>query len=351
MSADKKIRIGIICPSDIATRRFLPAASNIVDLEFVGVAVNSIEERYGKSIPSEETVNAMLSNEREKAEFMVENYGGKIFDSYADIVSSDEVDAIYIPLPPALHFKWAKIALESGKHVLVEKPSTISAEDTKVLVSIARTNNLALHENYMFIFHNQLQAINQIVESGEIGDVRLYRISFGFPMRQLNDFRYNKKLGGGALLDAGGYTLKYATYLLGNTAQVAYANLNGIDGFEVDMYGSAALINDKGVTAQIAFGMDNEYKCELEIWGSKGTLITGRVLTAPTGFVPSAKIVRGGKEESIILPSDDAFCKSISRMIDCIKDEATREDNYNELIRQAQMVESFKKLAQQKEPK
>ena len=59
----------------------------------------------------------------------------------------------------------------------------------------------------MFVFHNQLEAINDIVRSGEIGDVRLYRITFGFPRRDARDFLYNKALGGGALLDAGGYTM------------------------------------------------------------------------------------------------------------------------------------------------
>ena len=52
-----------------------------------------------------------------------------------------------------------------------------------------------------------------------------------------------------------------------------YSQLNGVDGFEVDVYGSAALVNDAGVTAQVAFGMDNGYKCELEVWGNKGVCI------------------------------------------------------------------------------
>lgn len=61
--------------------------------------------------------------------------------------------------------------------------------------------------------------------------------------------------------------------LLGETARVVYSQLNGVDGFEVDVYGSAALVNDAGVTAQVAFGMDNGYKCELEVWGNKGVCI------------------------------------------------------------------------------
>ena len=189
------------------------------------------------------------------------------------------------------------------------------------------------------------ETVNDIVKSGEIGDVRLYRISFGFPMRAQNDFRYNKALGGGALLDCGGYTLKYASMLLGPTAKMKYAQSNNIDGFNVDMYGSAALVNDEGVTAQVAFGMDHNYKCELEVWGSKGTIYTNRILTAPAGFVPEVIIRKGNDEEKRNLPADDAFKKSILHFSKCIEDAETRRANYETLLRQARLVEQFKELS------
>jgi len=225
------IRLGIICPSEIAFKRFMPAARKIKNIEFVGIGVCSAKERFGENIVITEQMREVLNSEQDKARLFVQQYSGKIFDSYRAIVLSDEIDALYIPLPPALHYKWAKMALESGKHVLVEKPSTICADDTKGLVSIAARESLSLHENYMFVFHNQLNAINDIIQSGEIGDVRLYRITFGFPRRSSIDFRYNKALGGGALFDAGGYTLKYADKLLGNTASVTYAQLDYIKRF------------------------------------------------------------------------------------------------------------------------
>ena len=337
----KKIRFGIICPSDIAMRRFLPAAKSLDQMEFIGVGINSVEERYGEHRPKTDVVESMLFNERKRAEDIVRLYGGRIFNSYQEIVTSPEIDAMYIPLPPALHYKWAKKALECNKHVLVEKPATINLENTDELISIAQSKKLALHENYMFVFHNQIKTITDIINSGEIGEVRLYRISFGFPLRENTDFRYNKLLGGGSLLDAGGYTIKLASYLLGDTAKIMYAFLNNLDTFEVDMYGSGALINNDGVTAQIAFGMDNDYKCELEVWGNKGTLYTGRVLTAPAGFEPSVIIKKNGTSNTIDLPSDDAFKKSIEKFLNCIEDSDERENNYSLIHRQAENVQAF----------
>ena len=335
------MRIGILCPSEIAYRRFLPALEQVDDMILAGVGVNSPYERYGEAFPEKEEITRMLERERRKADQMLSGYGGLLFDSYESMVSSPDLDAVYIPLPPALHYKWAKRALECGKHVLVEKPSTITYEDSKSLVGIASGKELALHENYMFIFHDQLDAIEGIVKSGEIGDVRIYRISFGFPRRSANDFRYNPSLGGGALIDAGGYTLKYAARLLGDTAKLRYAQLNYTDEFEVDLYGSAALVNEAGVTAQIAFGMDNDYRCELEVWGSKGTLKTGRVLTAPAGYVPTMTLKKNTDVEERPLPADDAFRKSIEHFMKCMTDQVTREENYRSILKQAQLVSRF----------
>lgn len=147
------------------------------------------------------------------------------------------------------------------------------------------------------------------------------------------------------MIDAGGYTLKYASMLLGGDARVRYAQMNHLDGFDVDMYGSGALTNQEGVTVQIAYGMDNNYKCELEAWGSQGCLYTGRVLTAPAGFVPEMVIRKGNEEEVRSLPEDDAFGKSLQRFMECIQKPEIRKRNYEELVRQAELVDQFRKKA------
>lgn len=343
------LRIGIICPSEIAFRRFMPALKTIKNVEFVGLGVCSFVERFGNQADESSTEqNEIIKKQYDSAQKFISNYGGKIFNSYEKIVTSDEIDAVYIPLPPALHFKWAKLALENGKHVLVEKPSTINSADTKILTEIAKKRKLALHENYMFVFHKQLDEVENILKSGEIGDIRLYRISFGFPRRELNDFRYNRALGGGALIDAGGYTIKYATRILGDTAEIMYAQMNYTDNDEVDIYGSAALVNKKGVTVQVAYGMDNNYKCELEVWGSKGCLTTGRILTAPVGFEPSVTIRKGNEDDVRKLPADDSFRKSINYFLSCIDDDERRKESYKQIERQADLVDQFRCMAEVK---
>ncbi len=330
-----KIKIGVLCPSEIAFRRFMPALAKNDHFEFVGISSASAEEWFGE--PTDELVSA----EREKAQNFVDTYGGRLFASYGELLSSDEIDAVYIPLPPALHFKWAKAALENGKHILLEKPFTTSLKDTEELIAIARENSLAVHENYMFVYHIQLDWIMNKISEGAIGDIRLIRIDFGFPFRGANDFRYNKSLGGGALLDCGGYTVKLASIFLGDTAKVTTSQLNSKDGFDVDIYGSATLTNDEGLTAQVSFGMDNSYKCSLEVWGSTGTIYTNRILTAPDGFEPTVIVKQGNEEQSFTLPGDDTFGKSILHFERCINLEAIRISHYDEILNQSEKVETI----------
>lgn len=340
------MKIGVICPSEIANRRFMPALEKIDGVEFAGVGVCSRQERQGLEKESDKTFECIKKEQYKRALVFVDKYGGDIFDSYEEVVTSDKIDAVYIPLPPALHYRWAKVALEHGRHVLLEKPFTTSVSDTMSLVDISEKNNLAVHENYMFMFHSQLDFIDKIIDSGEIGDVRLFRISFGFPMRDSNDFRYKKELGGGALLDAGGYTIKYATRLLGDSAKVVQAKLNGLHPFDVDIYGSGVMVNDNGCVAHLAFGMDNDYKCELEVWGSKGTIYTNRVLTAPSDYKPEIIISKNGCKERVELAPDDTFKKSIKEFLKCISSQNARRDNIKAILKQARHVEEFQKLSQ-----
>lgn len=311
----KKIRLGILGTSEIAFRRFLPALKKHSEFEYIGVASRNIE----------------------KTKLFVESYGGKGYSSYDELLQDKNIDAVYISLPPALHFEWGKKALQAGKHILMEKPFCVNLQQTEELIELAKERNLAVHENYMFMYHKQLTKIKEIIDSGYLGKIRLYRIAFGFPMREKNDFRYNKELGGGALLDCGGYTLKLANYLLGDTTKVVCSNLVKED-FEVDLYGNATLQNDKGITAQVSFGMDNAYKCELEVWGSKATLKAPRIFTAPDNFDVNLEFIDNNGIKNINVGIDNQFYNSIDYLKKCIIDSSIRVNNYIYIEKQSKLI-------------
>lgn len=319
------IRLGIIGCAEIAFRRFMPAVKDIKNVQAVAVA-----EEY----------------DRTKLEQFCKHYDLEAEDSFERLLAREDIDAVYVPQPPAYHYRWAKAALERGKHVLIEKPSTTGYFLSKELTDIAGSRGLALHENYMFQYHSQIETIRKILSDGRIGDVRLMKANFGFPLRAQNDFRYNKKLGGGALLDAAGYTVKLASVMLGETVKVDTAKLNYIPGFEVDMYGSASLSNSEGVVFQAGFGMDCAYQCNFEIWGSKGRIYTDRIFTAPADYRPQIRIETNQEVKVIGLEADSHFQHSIEQFLMEITDDVYRKEMYKEITLQAKLIDDIRALGE-----
>lgn len=314
-------KIGILGAADIAFNRFLPALEKVQGVQCAGVA----------------------SNSPDKLRRFVDKYNIHVYESYDEVIQDENVDCIYVPLPPVFHYEWARKALLAGKHVFLEKPSTISAEQTRELVGLAGSMGLVLQENYMFQYHAQLADIEKIIASGELGKLRLVRTSFGFPRRAGGDFRYVKELGGGTMLDNGGYTIKLINRLLGRSTRLVASRLDYDEETGVDIFGTAEFMNADGVLAQAAFGMDCQYQCSLELWGSKGRLTTGRIYTTPDGFVPTALIETGAGSRSIELASCDAFEESIKMYLRAVDDDGLRADMAQELVRQAEFVDAVRK--------
>ncbi|WP_195282977.1 Gfo/Idh/MocA family protein [Harryflintia acetispora] len=315
------MKLGILGAADIAYRRFLPALQKCPDITYAGVASRSLQ----------------------KGQKFADDFGGKVYESYDALLQDSSVDAVYLPLPPALHYEWGKKVLQSGKHLLMEKPFTISLEETETLLTLAKEKELAVHENYMFLYHSQLKKIKKLISDGELGNIRLYRMAFGFPKRAENDFRYNKALGGGALLDCGGYPVRLALELLGDTTRVVQASLSQPTGYEVDLFGSAVVQNEDGLCAQISFGMDNSYKCELEVWGSKATLIAPRIFTAGAGVFPDLIIRSSSGKKHVELAEDDQFLHSIEYFALLIKNTLKRKTELLQKERQAKLISQIEK--------
>lgn len=316
------MRFGILGTADVAFRRFLPALLKCPYSEYVGVATRTPK----KGMP------------------FMENFGGKVYCGYDALLKDGNIDAVYVPLPPALHFEWGKKVLQSGKHLFMEKPFTISLSETEELMILAEWKGLAIYENYMFLCHRQFGTIKSLLTTKALGELRILRISFGFPKRSENDFRYNRALGGSALLDCGGYTIRLATEILGQSAGVMQAKIEIPSSYEVDLFGSAVLKNEKGLCAQISFGMDNAYQCQLEIWGSKATLIAPRIFTAGTDMAPKIELHYSSKNEIIDVPADDQFLHSIQKFERvCVEADLQRQVR-NEIRIQAELMDAVLQL-------
>ena len=326
----KKYRIGVLGPSEIAFRRMVPAIVDSGHFDYAGIAHANLEEYPGQS-----------EGHAAKCGKFADAYGGRIYDSFAELLDDPDVDAVYIPLPPSEHLKWAEAAFASGKHVLTEKPSTTSLADTTAMIEAAKKGSLALHENYAYAFHAQVKAIRDILESGRIGDLRLVRATFSFPYRGESDFRYHADRGGGAIIDCGGYPVNFASGFLGEYEKVVSSSLQSSRGHDVDTYGTATLAGDNGVTAQVSWGMDNVYRCGAELHGSTGMISTDRLYSPPAVMNPVIRITDNSGVETIEVEADDQFLRSLDHLVECIENEDIRQGRYEAILKQARLVQSI----------
>lgn len=288
MTPPPPIRIGVMGCANIARRSVVPAIQAVPGLQLAGVA----------------------SRSPEKGAAFAAQFGCPYLGDYTALLEHDDIDAIYMPLPTGLHLEWAGKALRAGKHVLVEKSLAASLSEAEALIDLARRHQLVMVENYMFTHHAQQDIVQQLIHD-HLGDIRLFRATFCFPPLPSDNFRYDKSLGGGALLDAGGYPLKACQLFMGDHIEVLSACLN-VDSAGVDRWGGAMLAatcNGHRVPLHIAFGFDQFYQCSIDVLGQHGRVTTSRTFTAGPDVTPTALLEIPGQKKEITLPTDNHFVR------------------------------------------
>ncbi|MFD9099136.1 Gfo/Idh/MocA family protein [Streptomyces collinus] len=286
---ERPLRIGVLGCADIARRRMLPAFA----------AADGIE------------ITAVASRDAARAADVAARYGCRPVTGYAPLLTLDDVDAVYIPLPAALHATWTRAALLAGKHVLAEKPLTCDPARTRALLALAAQRSLALMENVMFVHHPQHQAVRTLLAEGAIGELRSFSAAFAVPRLPAGDIRHSPELGGGALFDIGVYPVRAAVHFLGEQLHPLAATLHTPPSSAVDTAGAALLRDEHGVSAQLTFGMDHAYRSAYELWGSQGRITLNRAFTPPPGHRPVIHLERRGTTERIELPPADQVALTV----------------------------------------
>ena len=267
-------------------------------------------------------------------------------EGYSRLLDREDIDAVYVPLPTGLHYEWVMKALEAGKHVLVEKSAATTLHESTAMVVKAREKGLALVENFQFLHHAQHRYVKDLLAQHEIGELRCFRSAFGFPPFDFNkNIRYQADLGGGALLDSGAYVLRATSFICGSGFEVRAAKLNNHPTLGVDWYGGAFLSHkETDLFSEIAFGFDNYYQCNYEVWGSAGRIVNTRAFTAKPGFSPSILLEKNGKTEEIVLPPDNHFVNMI-RHFELIIEQRSFETEWAQLLEQATLINQLRRCA------
>lgn len=252
-----------------------------------------------------------------RAEAFAKEHGvERVYTDYESLVADPEVDAIYIATTHNLHFENAKLCLENGKHVLCEKPFTVSAAQAEELIELARAKNLFMMEAVWTRFLPAILKLQELLADGVIGEVLFIRADFCAGGKIDPEHRLkNKALAGGALLDLGIYPITFASLVFGEQpTRIQSSAVMGDTG--VDDRSFYLFDYPGGRRAMLSSSFTHHAPTEAVVCGTKGYIRVPWFLGAQ-----ELRIHRNGVEpETIKLPYGDGenFKFEISEAMECM---------------------------------
>ncbi|MGW4325141.1 Gfo/Idh/MocA family protein [Nocardia sp. NPDC004573] len=254
-------------------------------------------------------VAAVAARERERGHAFAREHGiEQVFDGYAALVAAPDIDAVYNPLPNGLHGRWTKEAIGAGKHVLCEKPFTANAAEAQEVAALAVRSDRVVMEAFHYRYHPMTRRAEQIIASGELGELVRVEAAMCFPLPRFSDIRYDYALAGGALMDAGCYAVHMARVFGGEEPEVVAATAK-LRGPRVDRAMSAELRFPSGHTGRVRCSMwsSDVLRIGARVVGERGEL---RLLNPVAPQLPRRLWVRserGRRTEKISRRSTYAY--------------------------------------------
>ena len=227
--------------------------------------------------------NAMLVAVSSRTKKSLEIFGSKFnlkenlrFISNEEICKSEEVDAIYISTLNNTHFDLIKLCAINKKNILCEKPFCLNLNEAKDLQKIIIKNKVMFFEAIAYLSHPQTGIMLDLVNNNEIGEIISIESSFGFKVRKINPESrlFDKKLGGGVILDVGCYPMSFISLFLKNKNKIVFNEISGeICYTDVDIAASANLTINNKIQCKIKISLKEYFKNNSIIKGTKGSMI------------------------------------------------------------------------------
>lgn len=271
-------------------------------VKFAIIGTSSISEKFITALKETDgcEVYALLSRDKNRGEIFANKFNIKKVYQDIDVMLSDmNIDAVYIASPNGIHFQQAKLALESGKHVICEKPIVTKVEEFDILVNIAMSKKLTFMEAMRPTVNPNFQIIkDNLYKIGAIRQVFIKYCQYSSRYNILKEGKitniFDKSLGGGSLYDIGVYPLHFAVAMFGEPEEYFgynYLLSSGTDGCGTVLFKYC----DK--VANISYSKITDEKTPSEILGEEGSIVIEKI-----SQVKGIKIkYRDGREEDIEL--------------------------------------------------
>ena len=241
-----------------------------------------------------------------------------IYPSYEKALTKSKADLVYVSLVNSEHATWVKRSLESGRHTIVDKPAFLTHNETVELTTLAVTNNLLLAEATVWTQHPQIDKLLSLFEKCSSTPSRAVAL-FSMPPFAPENFRWQKKLGGGALYDLGPYFASTGRLLFGSAAELVSANIHQWHNNEVPLSFSVQATWSGGGSLVGHFGFDTEYINRLEVLNSKMHIILNRAYTTPHDLKNTLTVSETNKSRSELCDAGNSFSQFFIRIVNDLK--------------------------------
>jgi len=285
-----KFRWGVLSTANIGVKKVIPAM------------------QQGQNI----TVTAIASRDLAKAKQAAAALDiPTVYGSYEELLADPNIDAIYNPLPNQFHVPWTIKAAEAGKHVLCEKPISLSAAEAKTLLEVRARTGVKIAEAFMIRSFHQWLRLRELLDSGRIGQLRSVTGFFSYNNVDPTNIRNQVESGGGGVYDIGCYLIHASRYAFGEQPQRVVACLDRDPQFRTDRLASAILEFAGGHSIFTCSTQLIPYQ-RIHFLGSRGRIELEIPFNAPPDrptrlFIDSSGDLSGSGISTEIFPADDQY--------------------------------------------
>ena len=286
------VRWGVLSTANIGMNKVTPAIQGAENCEVVAIA----------------------SRDRARAAASAEELGiSTAYDSYESLLSADDIDAVYIPLPNDLHAEWTMKAAAAGKHILCEKPLALSAQQATEMARACEEAGVKLAEAFMYRHHPTWVEAVRLVRSGAIGELQAVQSWFSYYNDDPENIRNRPEHGGGAIMDIGSYNINASRMLFDAEPVRVEAVVRRDPDMGIDIVSSAMLEFPGGGQATFTATIRGEDDQRVHIVGSAGRIDIEIPFNIPPDQETRIRVSAGGDPpvspatETLVFPAEDQY--------------------------------------------
>jgi predicted dehydrogenase len=281
-----RVRWGVLSTANIGTGKVLPAMKQAEYCELLAIA----------------------SRDLAKAEAAARTLGiSRAYSSYEELLADPEVQAVYVPLPNHLHVPWSIRALEAGKHVLCEKPIGLTSEEGQKLLDASEQHpGLKIMEAFMYRHHPQWRKAKELVEGGQIGDLRTIQTFFSYHNVDPHNIRNMADIGGGGLMDIGCYCISLSRWIFDAEPERVLGIVEYDPTFKTDRLASGILDFGRGTSTWTCSTQLSPFQ-RVNIFGTEGRVEIEIPFNAPPDRPCRMWHQRGDEVKEIVFDVVDQY--------------------------------------------